>query len=875
MAEEIWHNLSKEKTEERLSTDLEKGLPEKEIASRKKKFGENKLPRKKSFSKIKIFLSQFQSPLIYILFVAALISFLINEKTDAFIILVTVLISAIVGYIQEKKASEILQTLKKIIKKKAEVLRNGKLKIINAKDLVPGDIIILNPGSRIPADGRIIETNNLQINEMTLTGEWAPIKKKDEIFPEKTTVADRKNMVFMGTIIDKGEGRAVVTSTGEKTQIGKIATTVRETEEEETPYQKKIASFSKVISSVIFFASLFIFIEGIISNVEFFELFKTTIALAVASIPEALPIAITVILTIGARNILERKGLVRKLASAETLGSASTICIDKTGTLTRGEMKVSNIITSRQILREKEKGEGIDLVARIGSLFSKAFIEKTSKGDILRGSPTDRALLEKGIERGVSRPSSKTKKMFEIPFNSEDKFTAISFKEKNKNFLYLRGAPEKVLEKCEFYNSGKLDNKKRRIIKSKLKKLAQKGLRIIATAYKEGLPDISNEKSLRDEIKDLVFTGFIALKDPVRKNVKDVISLCQDSGINVIVITGDHKLTAKNIAHEVGIETEEKNLLTSKELEDFSEEEFQKRIDDIKVYARVTPEHKSKIIKAWQDRGEVVAMTGDGINDAPALKKADIGLALASGTKVAQEASDIILLNNNFSVIVDIIKEGRGILDNIRKSVTYLLSDGLTEFFLIGASILTDNPLPITAIQLLWVNLIEDSLLDIALAFEPKEEDIMERDVRAHNKEKLLTKEMKYIVLIIAIVGLVLNTGLSLWLLNNDSSLTHIRTMVFAALTFDGLLYIFSCKSLRHNLWHINPFSNKLLVQFSFVGFFLLLLSIYHPFFQQALELVPLDWRDWGIVFGLGIIDLALIEAIKWHFIAKHHYEKS
>jgi Ca2+-transporting ATPase len=876
-----WHNLSIKEVIQSLNTNLENGLSDKEIKTRRRKFGENKLPRKESFSKIKIFLSQFQSPLIYILFIAAGISLFLNEVRDAIIIFITVFVSSLVGYFQEVKASKILQELKKIIKRKAEVLRNGSLKIINAKELVPGDIIILNPGSRVPADGRIIESNSLKINEMALTGEWLPVKKRKEEIIKASSLGDRKNMVYMGTIIEQGEGVAIVTATGKETELGKIAQTVRDTKEEKTPYQKKIEEFSKVISSVIFLASLFIFIEGIINNVEFFKLFKTTIALAVASIPEALPIAITVILTLGTKNILKKKGLVRKLASAETLGSASTICVDKTGTLTEGKMKVSEVVTSSQIIENKKRKEAINLVVRIGSLFSKAFIEENSKGEkVLRGTPTDKALLEKGIEEGVVKEKyQQDHKMFEIPFSSEDKFTAISFQENDQNLLYLRGAPEEVLKKCTFIQKNnkkeKLNKEEKELINKKLTQLTKKGLRVIATAYKEKIPEIKTEKALRNEIKELTFTGFITLKDPVRKEVKNVISLCRESGINVIIITGDHKLTAKNVAQEIGIKAQQENILTSHELENISEEEFQKRLEKIKIYARVSPRHKSKIVQAWQDRGEVVAMTGDGINDAPALKKADIGLALASGTKVAQEASDIVLLNNNFSVIVDIIKEGRGILDNIRKSVTYLLSDGLTEFFLIGASIITKNPLPITAIQLLWVNLLEDSLLDMALAFEPKEKNLMKRDVRSTNKEDLLTSEMKYIVVIIAVVGLILNTSLALWLLNNDHNLKHVRTMIFTALAFDGLLYIFSCKSLRHNLWHINPFSNKLLVFASLIGLGLLFLSIYNPFLQNLLNLTILNLKDWGIIVGLGFIDLFLIEIIKWYFIVKNHYEQN
>jgi len=419
-----------------------------------------------------------------------------------------------------------------------------------------------------------------------------------------------------------------------------------------------------------------------------------------------------------------------------------------------------------------------------------------------------------------------------------------------------------------------MEDKDLQKIKEELNRVARKGLRIIAVAYKKldngKIESLSEEKEIRKEIGGLIFTGFITLKDPVRKNVKKAISTCQKSGIKIIIITGDHKLTAKNIAQEVGLEIKEENILEGRDLDIISDKELKKRLKKIKIYARVDPKHKSRIIQAWQDAGEIVAMTGDGINDAPALKKANIGLALGSGTEVAKEASDLILLNNDFSVIVDVIKEGRAILDNIRKSITYLLSGGLTELVLIGASVVTRNPLPITAVQLLWANLIEDGLPSISLSFEPKEKNLMKRKVNP--KDKLLTKEMKIIILIITLVGDVLNIGLLFWMFGQNYDIGYIRTMIFACLSLDSLLYIFSCKSLRHNIWHIDLFSNKFLLSSVLIGISTLILSIYSPFFQNLLKTIPLQANDWLIVIGLALIDLAIIEFVKWHFIVKKDY---
>ncbi len=883
MSQVSWYQLSKKEVIRALKTNTENGLSEKEVLSRQKEFGKNKLPQKKPFSGLRIFLGQFQSPLIYILLVAGLISLIIKEATDAAVIFSVVLINSFIGYTQEKKACKTLLALKEIVKHPAKIIRNKNLQIIDSEELVPGDIVLLNPGYKVPADVRIIENYDLRINEMALTGEWLASEKRFEKISETKVLADRDNMAYMGTIIESGKGKAIITSTGSQTEIGKIAKTVRETSEEKTPYQKKISDFSKFISLAVLVLCSFIFIEGIINKVDFLEMITTTIAIAIAVIPEGLPISITIILSLGAERILRKKGLVRKLSSVETLGSTSVICIDKTGTLTEGKMEVYSVVNPIQIFKNQENKKDQLLSLKIGSIFSEAFIENLSENKanwIFRGNPTGRALLKKGIEEKAikAKPGRNVEKISEISFNFIDKFAAIVLKENDDLSLFLRGAPERILELCNFYEiqgkKEKITDKNLKEIKEELDKLARKGLRVIATAYKkidnQKLGSLSQEKEIRKELDDLIFMGFITLKDPVRKDVKKTMSICQKSGIRIIIITGDHKLTAKNVAQEVGLKIKEENILEGRELDLISEKDLKKKLNRIKIYARVNPEHKLRIIQAWQDEGEVVAMTGDGINDTPALKKADIGLALGSGTEVAKEASDLILLNDNLSIIVDVIEEGRAILDNMRKSITYLLSDGLTEFFLIGASIMTGNPLPVTGIQLLWVNLIEDGFPDISLAFEPKEKNLMKRKVNP--KDKLLTKEMKTIILIIALVGDVLHIGLWIWLLNQNYSIEHIRTMIFACLSLDSLLYVFSCKSLRLNLWHIDLFSNKFLLGSVLFGVFTLILSIYNPFLQTFLKTIPLQANDWIIVVVLALIDIILIEFIKWHFIVKKDY---
>jgi len=807
-------------------------------------------------------LEQFKSPLIYILIFAGIITLFLRDFTDAIVIFAAVIINSTVGFIQENKASESLRELKKAVIQEAEVLRQGNLKIINSEEIVPGDIIILNSGDKIPADARIIESQHLKVNEMVLTGEWLASEKTEKILPEQTHFIDMENMVFMGCVVESGKGKAVVTGTGLNTEIGKVAQMIKETPEGRTPYQKKLARFSTIIGIGISAMCVFIFLEGLIKGKEFTEMFTTSVALAVAAIPEGLPIAMTVILALGMQRVLEKKGLIRRLASAETLGSTSIICTDKTGTLTEGKMKVNKIIGD------------ISLVLRTAVLTSDAFIENPEApiGQwILRGKPTDRALLEAGVENGLIniKKEMEKNKLSELPFNPINKFTAALYKESGERRLYICGAPERIFERSN------LNDQEKRKLEEKLKQLTEKGLRVVATAYRK----VEKSETIIYEIKglealcyDFIFTGFIALNDPIRKEVKQAMTICRQAGMRTIIVTGDHKLTAKAVAQELGFEITKENILEGMDLDKLSDKEFREILDKIQIYSRAEPKHKMRIIDAWQERGEVVAMTGDGINDAPALKKADIGIALGSGTAVAKESSDLILLNDSFSIIITAIEQGRMVIDNIRKVITYLLSDSFTEIILVGVGILVGAPLPIIAVQILWVNLIEDGLPGMALAFEPKEKEIMKQKPGAH-KVLLLTKEMKFIIVIIGVITDLMLLGLFFWLWKQNLDITYIRTMIFACLSIDSLFYVFSCKSLRKNLWHINPFSNKFLTGSVVFGIIMLIAAIYAPILQTLLKTVPLGIYDWFIILGLGIIEIILIETAKHYFIVRHQTE--
>ena len=881
MANFFWHNLKVKEIEKTLRANIDKGLDKQEVGLRQLEFGKNELPEEKPLSRLKIFLEQFKSPLTYILVIAGFIVLILNELTDAIVIFGAVFLNTIIGYFQENKASQALVKLKKIVKHQAEVLREGNLKIVSLEELVSGDIVILNPGDIVPADGRIITCSNLRINEMALTGEWLSAEKKQEVIPKETSMADRDNMVYMGTIVESGKAKIIVVETGIQTEIGKIATMIRETKEEKTPYQKKLAGFSRVVAIIIALICTFIFIEGIIKGIGFAEMFITAVAVAVAAIPEGLPVAMTVILALGMQRILKNGGLVRKLSSAETLGSTSIICTDKTATLTEGKMVVDRVVTINEILEGKQNKRAALLPLKIAAFTSEAFIEnpKSPKEEwIFRGRPTDKALLKAGIEKGIKAYGLKfTKnKIGEIPFNPINKFVGAVIQKTDGKFLYVSGAPEKILERSKFIELKgkklKLTEKRLNIINEQLKRLTSAGLRIVASGYKGVRVINSVLEKPEKEVHNLIFTGFITIKDPLREDVKKAMRICKQAGIKPIIVTGDHKLTAKAVARELGFQIKEENILEGKELDKLTDEKFKEILTKIKIYARVEPKHKTRIVEAWQEKGEVVAMTGDGINDAPALKKADIGIALGSGTEVAKETSDLVLLNDSFSIIVKAVQEGRLILDNIRKVITYLLTDSFTEVILIGVSLLLGMPLPITAVQILWVNLIEDGLPDIALAFEPEEEDLMKMKSKGH-KAPLLTREMKAIIFIIGLITDFLLLGVFLLFFRAGYNIKYIRTIIFAALTIDSLFYVFSCKSLRKNLWHINIFSNKLLIIALMVGIIALVGAIYLPVLQGILKTVPLNLWDWSIIFGLGFIELALIETTKWYFIVKKQYD--
>lgn len=889
----LWHSLSVRETLRRLKTSSAKGLNLQEAEERKKKYGHNALPEEKRLTAVKIFFSQFKNPLIYILLIAAIITFTLREFIDMFVILLAVALNTIIGFIQENKANKAITYLRKLVKHRARVIRGETEHEVGAEDLVPGDIVLLQAGDRVPADARIIQAKDFQTDEAPLTGEATPVNKIIQALEKGVVMADRKNMIFMGTTVTRGKALAVVTETGKHTFLGETASLIKETSEDKTPLQLRLTQLGKWIAAAVAFISLVILVLGILADKSFVEMFIMAVAIAVSATPEGLVVAVTVILAIGMQRILKKGSLVRNLVAAETLGSTTVICTDKTGTLTEGRMQVTEIYTGRDLLERKDKkyqeldwqsikeSSGHLFALTIGLACNNAAIENPeedlSRWSIL-GDPTERALLLAAYHAGLNKEKidKRTPRLDEIPFDSDKKYMATLNKGEKHHWIYMKGAPEKLLERSRFLQ---IDGKKKKIspkvskeLQNAYEKLTSRGLRLLAVGYREVSPETN--KLAAEDLENIVLVGFIGLKDPLRKEVPATLALTQRAGIKTLMVTGDHRLTAKAIAEEAGLKIKEKNIIEGAELEEMDDDELNKRIEDIKIFSRVTPRHKIRIVDILQARGEVVAMTGDGVNDAPAIKSADIGVALGSGSDVTKETADIVLLDNNFKTIVEAVKQGRTIFDNIKKVIVYLMSDSFSEIILIGGSLLLGLPLPLLPAQILWVNIVNDSLPVFALSFEKSEKEVMEDRPRP-KEAPIMDIEMKVLIFIIGVITSFIIFALYVYFLQTGSyTIKHLNTFVYAAITIDSLFFIYACRSFRHNIWHYNPFTNHFLNISVLLGFVSLLISIYWEPIQILLRTVPLNFYDWTFLIILGMINLFFIEITKWFFIVKKHRRK-
>ena len=802
------------------------GLTNEEVRERFEKYGPNVLPEQPLPSNFSVFFSQIKSPLVYILLVAGLITIMLRHIPDAVIIFLAVFINTVLGFIQEKKANNAFAALKKFATHHVEVIREGKRAKLDAAKLVPGDTVILAQGSKVPADGTLVFANRAYFDEAIITGESIPIAK------------GANEAVFMGTTVSAGQAQMKITATGAETKIGNIAQKIQEIERE-TPLKLQLANFSQKLVILVLFLIGFVFLIGIIRGQELAEMFTTAVALSVSSIPEGLVVSLTVVLAIGMQKILKREGLVKKLSSAETLGGVTTICVDKTGTLTEGKMQVVDFVGNKQDLaRQMLLANDLDDPIVIAA-FNWA-----------------RKIIPDFIEKHPRLDS--------IPFSPQRKFFISLHKwNKDKNMVFVNGAPDVLLSACEM----KKDQKDQ--ILKRIEEITTQGRRVIGLAKKEVAK--STKKLSHHDAKDgLKWVGILAFYDPVRPSVAQALELAKKAGIKIKVITGDYPQTTTYVLNELRIHIDPKEIISGNDLENTSPDELAKKVNTLSMFARTSPEQKHKIIEALQKNGEVVAMMGDGVNDAPALHEADIGIVVSEASDVAKESADLILLDSNFATIVAAIEEGRAIFDNIRKVILYLLSDAFAEIFIVLGGILLGLPLPLTAVQIIWINLVSDGLPGLALTIDPKRKGIMDENPRPP-AERLVNKWMIALGATVSIFAGSIVLATFFFIYKSTGNLELARSMAFFTLGLNSQIYVFSTRSLLVPFWKNHLFENKWLILAVFVGLLILFVPFLTPQTQAFFGVVPLDVSFMLISFALAIVVFMAIEAFKQTFHLLFH----
>lgn len=905
-----WHSKTLEETMSELNVTKD-GLTSQQAQERLKKYGTNELVAKKRKSALQMFLGEFKDIFILLLVAATIISLLLGEITDGAIIGTIVILVAITGFVQEYRAEKALEALKRLTAPKAHVIRDGKEVIIPAKEIVPGDILVLESGDHVAADARVMEAVELKTSEAILTGESTPVNKNLAVLDDAAPISERRNTLFTATHVVYGRGKAVVTSTGMNTEFGKIAEMVQTAEEEASPLQKKLDKFAKKLAKVVLFVVGIIFtlqvFETLTQGFEvqgFIEAFLSSIALAISAVPEGLPAIVTIALALGAREFARRNAIVRKLSSAESLGAVTVICSDKTGTITKGEMTVRQIYANGKYsevtgVGYEPKGEckinidadmkpdvDAELLLKIGALCNNAQLRQreTDKCWEIFGDPTEGALIVAAAKAKLNKEElEKThSRLREIPFTSERKrMTTVHRTPQNETFAYIKGAPETILERSTYIlengKEEKLTPQKKTMVLQANEQLASNALRVLAMAYKR-LP--SAAEALGDEaIEDgLVFVGLEGMIDPPREEAIEANKQCKKAGIITVMITGDHKLTAAAIAKEVGIYEEGELVLTGVELDKLSDEEFDKQVEKVAVYARVSPEHKLRIVNAWKKRGHIVAMTGDGVNDAPAVKAADVGVSMGiTGTDVTKEASDLVLTDDNFATIVKAVEEGRVIYDNIRKYARFLISANFDELLVIGLFAVLGGifggalfPLPLLPAMILWINLVTDGAPAVALATDPPDVDVMDRPPRKPD-EGILHGMGRFIVLsfILQSIGTILVFSLEYyiwpsqqWLLPggiiNEIAREEVYreaiTSAFLQAALFELFVVWNCRSEKRSVWRMgkDAFKNKFFVIGTVVSIIATVAIVYIPITQELFHLYPLSLRDFAIVAGVA-----------------------
>ncbi len=900
-----WYSLTQQEVVARLRTDLKKGLTDREVKERAARFGPNELLKTPKTPPWVLFLNQFKDFMVLVLLAATAVSGFLGEYADAVTIMIIVVVNAVLGFVQEYRAERSLEALKKLTSPEARVIRNGQEHRVQTAELVPGDIVVLEEGDKVPADLRLLKTSSLEIEESALTGESLPAPKQVTALGEKDlALGDTFNMAYLGTVVTRGRGNGVVVHTGMATEMGQIAGMIQEVGQEATPLQRRLTHLGRWLVSCCLLICAVVVVVGIWRGEEAYQMFLAGVSLAVAAIPEGLPAIVTVALAIGVQRMIKRNAIIRKLPAVETLGCATVICSDKTGTLTQNEMTVREVVLGADTI--EVTGEGYDpkgefagmvdrhrehfsLLMKAAALCNNSLLERggISIGGLFRGlvkgcparewsvlgDPTEGALLVMASKAGFWREKIELKepREVELPFDSERKrMTVICRQPAGSLLAYVKGAPDVILDLCtHVYKNGlavPLSKREREELLATNANLAEKALRVLAFAYRElpaGTGDFAEEQIERR----LIFLGMAGMIDPPRPAAVKAVQTCRRAGIKVVMITGDHQLTARSIAREMGILSTNDIVFTGHDLDAMSEREFFEQAGRASVFARVSPRHKLKIVRALKQSGHVVSMTGDGVNDAPAVKEADIGVAMGiTGTDVTKEASAMVLTDDNFSSIVSAIEEGRGIYDNIRKFIRYLLSCNAGEVLTMLIAVLAGMPLPLVPIQILWMNLVTDGLPAMALGVDPIDRDIMARPPR-HPRESVFSHGMAWRI---ASSGIVIGLGtlLSFWIGSRLGDLDLARTMAFNTIVFFQLFFVFTCRSEFHTILEVGLFTNPYLVGAVLISTALQLGVDYLPFLQPIFHVVPLKGLHWAFILAISAAP-TILGTLYHHFIGE------
>ncbi|REJ13627.1 MAG: ATPase [Caldibacillus debilis] len=879
-----FHQMHISDVEKALQTDMNRGLSDKDAEKRKKRYGENVLEEGEKPSRLRIFFSQFKDFMVIVLLIATVISGLLGEYMDALTIIIIVITNGILGYIQEYRAEKSLDALKELSAPQANVFRGGKKLKIPTKEIVPGDVLLFSSGDRIGADVRIVEANGLEIDESPLTGESVPVEKGTEpVFGENLGIGDMANLAFMGTMVTRGSGKGIVIGTGMNTAMGKIADMLQSAKESMTPLQRRLEELGKILLALCLVLTVLVVVIGVLQGHDVYTMFLAGVSLAVAAIPEGLPAIVTIALSLGVQRMVRKNSIVRKLPAVETLGSVSVICSDKTGTMTANKMTVTRIFAGGKVWAVtghgyEPKGDffyrdrkispkndpALEKLLLFSALGNPTRIVQGKDGYRLEGDPTEGAMLVAALKAGFhpERLAGRYKIIGEFPFDSARKRSSAAVETGGgKVFAVVKGAPEILLQLSErILWDGRevpLGGEYRRAVNAVLEEMGTSALRAIAVAYKP----LSKRGGLSgDEVeRDLIFAGVMGMMDPPRKEVRQAVKECKEAGIKTVMITGDHATTARSVARELGILSKTGKIIEGTELEKMDGEELEEAAKEADVFARVSPEHKLKIVRALQKSGAIVAMTGDGVNDAPAIKQADIGIAMGrSGTDVAKEASSLILIDDNFATIKAAIEEGRNIYENIRKFIRYLLASNVGEILVMLFAMILGLPLPLVPIQILWVNLVTDGLPAMALGVDGAEEDVMKRKPR-HPKEGIFARGLGWKIISrgFLIGGATLLSFLFMYSRHPDQ-LAYAQTVAFATLILAQLIHVYDCRSER-SIFARNPFENHFLNGAVLSSFLLMLLVIYYPPLQPVFRTEAILLRDWLFIAAMAALPTFLL----------------